>query len=229
LNSVSGNDRPVSARPDQRLFDQVCDRLRSAIISGQLEPGQRMRERELTERLEVSRTPIREAFRKLEIEGLVVSFPHRGFFVRNPSFEEAKQAYEMRRILDSACCELAALRANEIDIATLRQAIREAKEAVDAEDREAVLSCNRVFHLSLARAAHNDFLERQWVAMWAFADLLRGQGWNHPSRMKSWHQEHTAILETIVEKDAAKARDLADEHVRLAWDKIADQYQERTQ
>jgi DNA-binding GntR family transcriptional regulator len=211
------------------LFDQVCDRLRLAIIRGQLEPGQKMPERELTKWLEVSRTPIREALRKLEIEGLVVSYPHRGYFVRNPSFEEAKQAYETRRILDRACCELAAERANEIDVGALKQAIRKAQEAVEAGDRDAVLSCNRDFHHGLARAAHNDFLERQWASMWAFADLLRGQGWEHPSRMENWHQEHAALLDAIVERDAKKAHDLADEHVRLAWGNVADRYRERTE
>ena len=221
LSPLTDLDHPISSRPDQRLFDQVCSRLRSAIIRGQYAPGARLYERDLTKQLEVSRTPIREALRKLEAEGLVVSFPHRGFFVREPSFDEARQAYEMRRIVESACCELAAQRATEIDLAAMRQTIREAEEALSEGDRESLLQLNKDFHNLLAKAAHNVFLEKEWKALWTFADLLRGRWWAQTSQPETDHSEHAAIVEAVADRDSALARDLAEKHIRLAWESVA--------
>ncbi|MCP4896550.1 MAG: GntR family transcriptional regulator [bacterium] len=198
-------------------------------MRGHVAPGARLLERDLTIQLEVSRTPIREALRKLEDEGLVVSFPHRGFFVRDPSFDEARQAYEMRRIVDSACCALAAERATEIDLATMRQAIRQCEEALNAGDRESVLIFNKDFHYSLAHAAHNVFLEKQWQALWTFADLLRGQWWAHTSQPETDHNEHAAIVEAIANRDVELARDLADKHIELAWKYVATRFEENSE
>lgn len=214
----------ASMRPDQRLFDQVCDSLRSSIVRGQLMPGARLLEREITKQLDVSRTPVREALRKLEEEGLLVSYPHRGFFVRDPSFEEARQAYEMRRIVESASCALAAQRATEVDFAVMRQAIRQSEEALESGDRESVLHFNKYFHHSLVQAAHNVFLEKQWQSLWTFADLLRGQLWAHTSRPEKDHDDHAAIVEAIANRDAELARDLAETHIELAWEYVASRF-----
>ncbi len=80
---------PLAIAGSRRVFDEVYVRLRSAIIKGHFAAGERFVERTLTERLQVSRTPIREAIKRLEQEGLVVCYPHRGCFVRNPSYDEA--------------------------------------------------------------------------------------------------------------------------------------------
>lgn len=196
------------------------------MVTGHFAPGSRLREQELTTRLEVSRTPIREAFRRLESEGLVVGFPHRGYFVRDPSFEEAKQAYENRRVVESACCELAARRASEVDLATMRQAVRRAAEALKSGDRARLLLCNKEIHLVVARAARNMFLEKEWLAMWAFAELLRGTWWMQTERPETGHTEHEAIVEAIARGDAAGARQLSEDHVARAWTNIAARFEE---
>ena len=187
-----------------------------------------MRERELTEWLQVSRTPIREALRKLVDEGLVENYPHRGYFVRNPSFEEAKQAYEMRSILEGACCELAAKRATEVDIAAMRQAVRDAHAVLESGDRATLLQCNKAFHRHLVHASHNACLEKQWDAMWTFVDLLRGQWWVQTDRPETGHYEHEALLEAIAAGDSKLARRLGEEHSSLAWANIEKRFQERS-
>jgi DNA-binding GntR family transcriptional regulator len=218
------HNQPLSQRPDQRLFDQVCDRLRSAIVTGHYAPGTRMVERELTSRLKVSRTPIREAFRRLEEEGLVVGYPHRGYFVREPTFDEAKQAYEMRRIVETAACGLAAERATEVDIAAMREAIRMAQAVIDSGDRMALLLCNKEIHLLMVRSAGNAFIEKEWHSMWAFADLMRGRWWSKTDRPETGHYEHKALVEAIAEHDTKLVRRLASEHVDKAWANIVKRF-----
>jgi DNA-binding GntR family transcriptional regulator len=225
VDSQSYSDMAVTMKPDQRLSEQACDRLRDAIVRGMFAPGARLLERQLTDWLQVSRTPIREALRKLEDEGLVVNYPHRGYFVRNPSFEEAKQAYEMRAILETASCELAAERATEVDVASLRQAVRRSNEALEAGDREELLQRNKEVHRRLVRAAHNAFLEKQWESIWAFADLLRGSWWVHTERPEVGHREHEELVEAIASGDAELAHRLGEEHSRKAWDNVARRFQ----
>lgn len=203
----------------------MCQRLRSAIVTGHFDRGSRLPEKELTDRLHVSRTPIREALRRLESEGLVVGFPHRGYFVRDPSFEEAKQAYEMRRVVESACCELAAERSTEVDVAAMRQAVRHAAEALESGDRARLLLCNKEIHHLVAKAAYNDFLEKEWLAMWAFAELLRGSRWAQTERPATGHAEHEAIVEAVFQRDRVLARRLSEEHVTLAWNNIAARFE----
>jgi len=219
-------DSPVDARSDRRLFDQVCERLRSAIVTGHLAPGARMVERDLTARLQVSRTPIREALRRLEHEGLVIGYPHRGYFVRNPSFKEARQAYETRRVVESACCELAAQRVNEVDVAALRHAVHKAQGILDSGDRVSLLACNQEIHHLMVKAARNLFLEKEWASMWAFADLLRGRWWGHTARPETGHFEHEALVEAIARGDASLALRLSAEHVDRAWANVAHRFDE---
>ena len=228
MKSQPRPDVAVTMKPDQRLYEQACDRLRDAIVRGMFAPGARMLERQLTDWLQVSRTPIREALRKLEDEGLVVNYPHRGYFVRNPSFEEAKQAYEMRAILEAASCELAAQRATDVDVASMRQAIRRSNEALEAGDREELLQRNKEFHRRLVKAAHNSFLEKQWESIWAFADLLRGSWWVHTERPEVGHQEHEELLETVASGDSDLARRLGKEHSRKAWTNVERRFQATT-
>ena len=119
-------ERTLAIRANRRLVDQVYDRLRSAIITGYFDPGSRLVERDLTTNLDVSRTPIREALKRLETDGLIVCYPHRGYFVRQPTFEEARQAYELRRALEGLAGELAAARATDHELAAMREVVARA-------------------------------------------------------------------------------------------------------
>ena len=162
---------------DCRLFDQVYGRLRSAIVTGYFEPGTRLVERDLTEKLQVSRTPIREALRRLEQDGLIVCYPHRGYYVRTPSLDEARQAYEVRRALEGLACELAAQRASAEELAAMRDIVRKGKAALKAADHANLLLLNNELHLALVRSTHNTYLEQQFRTIWSCVDLLRGRWW----------------------------------------------------
>lgn len=222
MSRTSDQNDPILMKPQERLFDQVCERIRSDIVTGSFTGGAHLSESELSGRLRVSRTPIREALRQLESEGLIDGYPHRGYFVRDPTIEEAQQAYEARRVVETACCELASQRATVVDVAAMRLAVTSAREAFDESDREMLLLRNKEIHELVAKAARNVFLEKQWLAMFTFAELLRGRCWSQsPRREEAQHEEHEEIVEAIAVGDTALVRRLSDEHVRRAWNNIA--------
>jgi DNA-binding GntR family transcriptional regulator len=208
---------PLLIGSSRRVFDEVYDRLRSAIVAGHFTPGERFVERTLEARLGVSRTPIREAIKRLEQEGLVVCLPHRGCFVRSPTFDEARQVYELRRVVEGFSGELAAQRATEADVTRIRAVVRLGRTALEKGDRENMLLRNDEFHQLQARAAGNIFLEQQLRLLWAYMDLLRGRSWIATDRAPATQQEHEAIVDALANGDAARARHLNEAHVDHAW------------
>lgn len=199
------------------MFDEVYLRLRSAIISGHFAAGERFVERALTERLQVSRTPIREAIKRLEQEGLVVCYPHRGCFVRSPSYEEAREAYEMRRVAEGVAGELAASRATDEELQAIRGLLTATRTRLEEGAREEVLLRNNEFHYLQARGAKNTFLEHHLKTLWAYVDLLRGRWWMEADRAFSTQGEHEAIADALSNRDSARARQLNEAHVDNAW------------
>jgi DNA-binding GntR family transcriptional regulator len=210
-------DDPLAIGISRRVFDEVYSRLRSAIIAGHFPPGERFVERTLTERLQVSRTPIREAIKRLEQEGLVVCYPHRGCFVRSPSYEEAREAYEMRRIAEGFAGELAAERATDAEIRAIHELLAFTRARLEAGDREEILLRNDEFHLLQARAARNSFLEQHLKTLWAYVDLLRGRWWAAADRAFATQAEHEAIAAALASRDTTLARERNVTHVDNAW------------
>ena len=121
------------------LRDVVFENLREAILEGQLKPGQRLMEVQLAEQLGVSRTPVREAIRKLELEGLVVMLPRKGAYVANMSLKDVIDALEVRASLEGLSASLAAERISDIDLKKLKRIAEEFKESTMNADIETLL------------------------------------------------------------------------------------------
>ena len=212
---------PLALNASLRVSDDVYARMRTAIITGHFQPGTRFVERILTARLGVSRTPIREALTRLQHEGLVVCHPHRGWFVRSPSFEEAEQAYEMRRVAEGAAGAFAAERATERELSALRRLVIECRRELDAGNRESILLRNNEFHELQLHAARNVFLEQHLKTLWAYVNVLRSHSWVQSNRAFKTQQEHEAIVEALCDRDVAAARELNEVHVTNAWNVVA--------
>ena len=119
-----GTDFGMAMNEFLPLRDVVFNTLRKAILTGELKPGERLMEIHLANRLGVSRTPIREAIRKLELEGLVTMIPRRGAEVAQITEKSLKDVLEVRRALDALCAELACDRINDEEKEKLRQGMR---------------------------------------------------------------------------------------------------------
>ena len=128
------------------LRDVVFNTLRQAILKGELAPGERLMEIQLADRLGVSRTPIREAIRKLELEGLVLMIPRKGAEVAKISEKSLRDVLEVRRALEVLAVELACQRMTEDDIKKLESAQEDFKAAVDKGEAMAIAETDEHYH-----------------------------------------------------------------------------------
>ncbi len=140
------------------LRDVVFNTLRQAILKGELEPGERLMEIQLAERLGVSRTPIREAIRKLELEGLVLMIPRKGAEVARISEKSLRDVLEVRRSLEELASELACLRMTEEEVEELEEAQRAFTEAVASKDVMLIAETDEVYHDIIYKGTKNSRL-----------------------------------------------------------------------
>ncbi|MCS7235906.1 MAG: GntR family transcriptional regulator [Armatimonadota bacterium] len=205
----------VEARPTR---ERVLEKLREAILSGRFQPGQRLVERELVELLGVSRTPIREALRKLELEGLVTTIPYKGPVVTRPTVEDARQLYQVRAALEGQATALLAARAEADDLDCLGRLLQEAEAAVRAGDVRAVLAANNAFHDELARRCGNALLESLISNLRNRIILLRVESLSLPGRPPESVAEHHEIVERLHAHDPEGARRAMERHILRAWE-----------
>ncbi len=140
------------------LRDVVFNTLRRAILKGELKPGERLLEVKLAKKLGVSRTPIREAIRKLELEGLVRMIPRRGAEVAEITEKSLLDVMEVRKALEELCVELACERITEEELAQLKEAAEEFKEIVTSKDITRIAEKDVHFHDLIYRATDNEKL-----------------------------------------------------------------------
>jgi DNA-binding GntR family transcriptional regulator len=189
-------------------------RLRAALQSGELRPGQRIMEIEVAEWLNVSRTPVREALRRLETEGLLALEPRAGLVVASISRQAMLELYLMREVLEGTAARLCALNATEIEILELGELVK--REQRLQGDFEALARHNRVFHEALHRGAHNRYLEKSLAAVNDTMYLLGPSQMLLPERAKSAQAEHAQLAKCIQAHDADGAETAARKHVRSA-------------
>lgn len=187
-------------------------RLQASIRSGELRPGQRMRESELANLLNVSRTPIREAIRRLSSEGLVVLGPSRGMMVAELDKQQVRELYSLRATVEGAAARLAAQHASPGEIATMRELLSEKNDG----SPEANARSNRLFHQAIHDAARNRYLTRTLVQMSDFLALLPGTTFQVEGRPATALKEHLAILEAIEKRQPDDAERAARHHIEIA-------------
>lgn len=194
----------------------VAQKLREAIMSGTLKPGQRLVERELCEMTGVSRPSIREALRLLEADGMVNTVPHRGPAVSTISLEEARQLYAARAVLEGfAGRECARLR----DPAVARRmgaALTRLKAAFAKPDMMAVLEAKTDFYAALIGGCQNVFIERMLKPLHDRITLLRITSMSQPKRTNKSLREVTAIWRAIQSGDEDLAERRCMDHVEAA-------------
>ena len=192
----------------------VQQEVRAAIHAGRYGPGERLRETEVADWLAVSRTPVREALRRLEAEGLLTFEPWRGVVVAELDRRQVTELYAMRTILEGAAARLAAQHVGEAEIDLMEGLLARAKTAGD--DAEALAAINRRFHQAIYTGAHNRYLLQSLETLRNALALLRGTTFSVPGRAKAAHREHAAILAAIKARDADRAEQAARDHIRAA-------------
>jgi DNA-binding GntR family transcriptional regulator len=197
------------------VVDLAYQRIRSMVIEGEIPPGARLGQVELAEQLGISRTPVREALRRLTGEGLAEFVPNRGFRAACPSIDDVLRRLEVRSLVEPGIARLAAERRTDADLARLHETIeREARADTRIEAHDA----SRDFHITLAQATGNRELVAVLEAMWIVEigrRLLSAR-----ATSADWRRfdvaEHRAIAAAVADRDGALAGRLMTEHVAEA-------------
>jgi DNA-binding GntR family transcriptional regulator len=190
--------------------------LHEAIREGTIEPGHRIMEIEISSWLRVSRTPVREAMRRLQAEGLLEHAPGGGLAVALYDLRAISEFYAVRESLEGTAAALAARNADTTEIGILRatmDAIRALPPDPRAHARE-----NEAFHEQIYRAAHNRFLLKSLRALLNFVPLLGRTTYHAPGRVEVALREHEAIVAAIAARDPERAEEAARAHIRHAYE-----------
>ena len=195
------------------LRDVVFNTLRQAILTGELKPGERLMEIHLADRLGVSRTPIREAIRKLELEGLVTMIPRRGAEVAQITEKSMKDVLEVRRALDALCAELACDRITDEELENLRLACDAFETAVKTKDAKKIGQADVALHDIIVRATGNQRLIQLVNNLSEQMYRYRFEYIKDSSQHQNLIDEHRIIYQSIVCKDKKTAADAARTHI----------------
>ncbi|NLN87151.1 MAG: GntR family transcriptional regulator [Syntrophomonadaceae bacterium] len=207
---------PVDLDSYKPLRDLVLEAIRSAIMNGTLQPRERLMEIQLAEELGVSRTPVREALRKLELEGFIVMVPRKGAYVADLSFKDIADVFEIRAALEGLAAGLAAERITEDELENMERLIVGKQEAINSGDIDKLVEVDTSFHELLYKASRNDRLAAIISNLREQIQRFRLTSLSFPGRNKESLQEHKQLVEAIQARDSQLARQLAQEHIENA-------------
>jgi DNA-binding GntR family transcriptional regulator len=188
--------------------------IRNAIQSGQIKPGERLREIDLAKQIGLSRTPIREALSWLESEGLVAHDPMRGVVVAELDYSMVNELYYMREVLEGTAARLVAQHASDVEISILDDLCQQYEVAIG--DEAALTASNRRFHDTLYRCSHNRYLLNMVTVLHDALTLLGGTTLDSPERAAETLREHRAVVAAIRARDAEAAELALRSHIRAA-------------
>nr|WP_207719551.1 GntR family transcriptional regulator [Peptostreptococcus canis] len=198
------------------LRDVVFENIRGAIMDGTLKPGERLMEIQLAELLGVSRTPIREAIRKLELEGLVVMLPRKGAYVANISKKDLIDILEVRIGLEGMAAFYAAERISDEGVKKLEKISEELKEYVCKNDVKNMLIKDEEFHNCIFEFTGNSRLKSMMLSVWETVYRFRLKYMSDYSSAVNIVDEHKKIIDALKKGKADLAEKLAKEHIEKA-------------
>lgn len=194
----------------------VYELVREWIAAGQLRPGERLSEEDLARRAGVSRTPVREALKRLEAEGFVQVIPYRGVVVAEPSADEVADLCVVRDALEELAARLAAQSISEVELLAMEHLQEEFEEAVAQGDVDRMVETNNAIHEAIWRASRNRLLAHQLRQLRDRILTHQTTSYLLPGRREEACQEHREILEALRDRDPDRAGEAARRHFRLA-------------
>ena len=210
---------PIKLDSYQPLREVVCETLREAIRAGVLKPGERLMEIQLADELGVSRTPVREAFRQLELEGLIQIIPNRGAYVTGIKAKDVKDIYMIRSKLEGLCARWATEHITNEQMEEMEENIYLAEFHASKGHMDQIAELDNRFHNILYESCDSkmlehllkDFHQYVWRVRQKTLASARGPVSNH---------EHRGIMEAIKDHNADLAEELANQHMVNAYDNM---------
>jgi len=206
----------LKIRDYKNAREAAFEKIKEAIIKGHFKPGEKLVEQTLAQEMGVSRTPVREAIRRLEAEGFVVSIPRKGVVVSRADKEEIVQLYSIRAELEGLAARWAIENADEDDMRKLDEAISRMEETAASGDLDGVVQSNALFHDAIAQASKSRILCTLLKTLQDNIQRFRFQSLHLPGRPVAALAEHKEIVAAIKEKKAEEADRLLKEHLQNA-------------
>ena len=188
--------------------------LLTQIQGGQLKPGDYLREQAIAEALSISRTPVREALRRLESDGLVTSEPRFGMVVRDLSYAEVIELYQIREVLERTAAQMSARVITEVELQEL-EVIQSRMEKARHDAREIAL-INHTFHVAILNSAKNRYLWKALESVQKAMLILGPSTMEFPERAETAIEEHRSLLDALRARDVTLAEKVMGEHLTNA-------------
>ncbi|MEL3889698.1 GntR family transcriptional regulator [Ferrovibrio sp. MS7] len=202
------------------LHDQVAARLRTMLVEGLIQPGAKLNERELCEKLGVSRTPLREAIKLLAAEGLVDLLPNRGAIAVKLTEDDVINTFELLATLEGMAGELAAERITDAELSELRALQYEMMACYARRDLSGYYRINARIHAAINNAARNPVLTNTYRAINARVQSLRFRTNQNEAKWAEAVREHEQMVEALSRRDAPAMRQLLMQHLRRKRDAV---------
>lgn len=195
------------------MYRKVFIQIQNDILNGRYQPGESLIETKLSEEIGVSRTPIREAFRQLELEGLVQSIPNKGVIVKGISKQDIEDIYTIRMMIEGLAARWATEKITPPELAEMKEAIELEEFYTMRGDIDHLLQSDTRFHDIIYRASKSAPLIHTLSTFHHYVQRARNFSLSTPGRAQKVLDEHKAILQAIIDNDADKAEKLTTEHV----------------
>lgn len=207
---MSGKDHRKS------MSEKVYEKLKLDILNNKLKPGHKLIEMDISEELKVSRTPIREALKSLEQDGLVTNFPRRGSIVSEVSIEDALELYEVREYLEGLSVKLICMNVTRNEMKVLEDIVEEMETSISVKDHHKLYKLHSKWTETIIELTKNKYLKIQMIGLFENLVRLRRISLHNIKHTTLAYKETKDILEALIVGDELECERLARLHVRNA-------------
>ena len=194
------------------LSDIVYNWIRDAILNSEFKPGERLSQEMITQRLQVSRTPVRDAFKRLQTEGLLEVRPNSGAIVTRLSAEKLAEIYELRTLLEGPAARYACENITDEDIAQLSEINQ--NMVMHRDDPNEFIKGNRAFHTALYGYSNRDYLVNYIFQLWDLIEPYRIMYVSKKGKIEGSIQEHLEVISALSRRDADETERVIVEHLK---------------
>jgi DNA-binding GntR family transcriptional regulator len=204
----------VAASARKLLADRAYDALKRSLQAGEYPPGSFLSERQLAGRLRMSKTPIKSALVRLELEGFVKISPQQGIVVREPSVQEILDIFDLREALECFVARRVAGKLTADHVARLRRNLKDMDDAVRSQNVQEATRLDTEFHAALCDCLGNrEISQTIWRMREKLHHLIFGRLTRNPARIRSSAQEHAGVAKAVIEGNGDRAAELLREHL----------------
>ncbi len=202
------------------LRARVFVKIENDILNGKYQPGENLTESRIASELKVSRTPVREAIRQLELEGLLAYIPNKGAVVKGLSSEDIRDIFEIRIKIEGLAAKRAAANITPAQMKELKEVVEFEEFYTNKKDAEQILKLDTKFHEIIFRASGSRLLDRTLTSFHHYIQRARSLSLQDKERAKKALAEHKAIMKAIEKGDKEAAETLMEEHIKNASESI---------